>query len=501
MKNPFAKDDEDGSSFNPTNAIIGGAVGGGTGALLGVASDELGKTDITGSKAKTKAAQDKARQAEDDATIRAKQDDASIANIDKKMTEAAGQTATQNASDIAKLTEIGGKGDKALETLTSTTKTNTDKTQTAIDALATLTGETDPRKLAATLVEQQAGITQQKMDLADQTIKNAEQMSKWSEGIATSYQDIGQRYMDAVTGLSSAEKQAMRGTATQDYAAMSAMGSAGTAAALNRGGAMTGMMASAMQGAGQRAATDSYSMAQDRMANIDEQRRQMQFSIVQSASQDERANRGLGANIDAQRFGMEAGARGQQAGYLQQGFDSSANMQLGALSTAFQQGSQTYQNTAAGINQMQGYGQNLFGSTMQNNQFQAGIVGQTGDLARDTIGSNFQAATYADEAGISTREGRYTEGMGRQNVYNTQKAGIDSGARQDVGLAIQAATAAGSIASGMPSAPRPAPAAAPASTTQTTAQTAPDQEDPTNTGPGVVRSPGAQGPYGVRGAS
>lgn len=385
---------------------------------------EIGKTDITGQKkkARDKRAADETQDEADKQALDEKTsaDSSAISHVSEKMKETAGKITAQNTEDIQKLKEIGKTAQSALDKLNVSTGENSAQVQANIDKLQKITAETDPRKLAENLAKEQEKITKQKMELADKTLAQSEKMSQFYEGMATSYQDIGQRYMDAVTGLQKSEKQQMQSTAMQDYAAMSAMGSQGMAAALG-GGPVTGQMVSAAAGASQQAATSAYAAAQRRIQDVDQQRREMQFQMVTEATNAERANREAGASIMGQQIGIAANARSQQADTLQTGFDNTANLKMTANEQAFAHASNTYANVLTGIDQKQTYGQNLYSGTMQNAGFQAGVVGDTHELALDSLESQLAADTYSDEAGIAQREGVYAATMGMQSLSDARK--------------------------------------------------------------------------------
>ncbi len=423
---------------------------------------EIGKTDITGGKGKKRAAEKRNDADQQRLDNKTEQDNAAIDRIGGEQKKAAGELAGVGKETVDALNGLGSQVTDAVNKLnpaldqlaadvTSSTqnyhkgtKENQGKVQGQLDKIDKLIEQNDPKKLADELAKEQDKITKQKTELAQQSLEDSKKLSEWYKGIATSYEDIGKRYKDAVTGLSSAEKTQMRGEAQQDFAAMSAMGAQGFKNVLGAaGGAMTGNMSAIVAGASMRGATDAYSMAMGRMAQVDEQRRQMQFQMVQAASNDERANRALGASIQGRELDMAAAARAQQAGYLQEGFDSSAGIRYQGNMDMLNAGFKGIQTNLAGIDQMQGYNTQMFSADMQNigmrgdlaqGQFastmqgigvNAGIIGAIGDVKSGVIMNNLGANTYADDAGIRARAGVY----GQQNALDQVKDGRMEGAR------------------------------------------------------------------------
>lgn len=239
------------------------------------------------------------------------------------------------------------------------------------DALAR--ADTDTSKLIKDYELKREDLATQQSALADKQVNDAQKLSKWYEGIATSYEDIGKRYSDAVVGLSQGEEQQMRGTAQADFAAMSAMGAQGMSAQMRGMGPVGGNMMQIMAASSQRAASDSYSSAMGRMENIDQQRREMQFNIVQSSSEDERQNRQMGYNMQAGQFDREF----QAADYGIQG-------QINANNDTFKSG-------AYGID-----------SSLNNAYGQA-------DLAKESAKSQYGANIYSDEMAIKQRGGQFEQ--------------------------------------------------------------------------------------------
>lgn len=387
---------------------------------------------------------------------RVAQDEAAFKEVSDTLATAAKGNEDANAREAARINSAQGRVGEATtkyqesldasaadvkkteQTYEKSTGENKKKVENEVNYLEKLTKETDPNKVAEKLVKEQEKITEQKMKLADD-------MSQWYEGIATSYQDIASRYRDAVTGLTSAEKSSMKAEATQDFAALSAMGGQGASVIARGNPAMSGAQLSALAGASQRAATDSYASAMSRMATIDQQRRDMQLAMVQSASADEARNRQLGAGIMGTQIGMKTDA-------LQTGFNNAANLTYQANEDKFAHGVTKYQNTLAGVDAMQGYDTSIrdssmqaiglkndlatqgYGASMDRASFDVGAAQMYGDLSRDTIDTNTQAATYAPEAGIAYRAGLVSEALAGRQLDDAKAAREDARRRGQNGV-------------------------------------------------------------------
>lgn len=404
---------------------------------------------------------------------RVESDEQAAKNISEEMKKAAGKTE-----------ESGKKAGESLKKETDTykselaeadvdTKEAVGKAQQAaiegkskIDAatqkmLDIGTGDEDPTKVAEKLAKEQERITKERVKLAEEKIAQSEKLGQWYEGIATSYEDIGQRYKDAVTGLTESERKQMKGTAQQDYAAMSSVAGQAFGTA-TRGGTATGHQQAGVAAALQRGATDAYSASMNRMESIDQQRREMQFAIAQQANADERANRGLGATIMSGQIGLANEGRDSMGNALQEGQDRNAAMIYGANMDKIGMGFDKFGNTLAGQQAIAGYDAFAFDTAMQGVRQGMDSAGaaygagsnyamQLNALETGSIDANLAADTYLDEAGISMRAGLYAESLAAKELAMKEKAMRDAkDASMMSGLGGLVGGAVGAYATGTP---------------------------------------------------
>lgn len=545
-----------------------GQTGSSAGSAGGEAVKEIGDSDPTGAKTKAanKAADDKVKADAEAAAVQTKDaaNSAAIKNIGTGQVNTAGAITLDNQEHIDKLNALGTATGTALTKVISTledtgneTKKLTDSIPGMTDALSSaitkssgelntdkkavtdiadalkeklaastagladkqklveeqtgkidqLLKDNDPKKIAQALTEQQNDVTKQKMELAQKSIDQSQDLAKWYQGIATNYSDIATRYRDAVTGLTGAEQAGMKNTAAQDSAAMSAVSAQGAASAF-KGRALTTGQQAAFMATGQQAAASAYSSALDRMSQIDEQRRQMQFNIVNASGQQELANRQGGAAMQSNQIGMQSAQRMQQANYMQTGQDANAQRTYNAGLDTVSQGMQGITTSLAGIQQMANYDMSAADIGIRGAQTQGGLVDQSArysvnqaDMAktgfdasmsatamsaqlqqqranigiasgnmtmtganfqqgtmdeiyglhRDTLESQLAAGTYADVAGIAQREGTFSQMLG---VNETAAARTDASKAKSAAQAGQVAGVVGAVvgayASGSP---------------------------------------------------
>lgn len=388
-----------------------------TGGITAV-GDAIGHTDTFGNKKRAAAANDQNKVDAQRVTDKAAADAAAIASIDTKQKVASGEVSNNNAVTS---TALGKQADAATA---------------AKDKLTAALAKDDPVKLAKQLSEQQDAVSDAKMKLADDQLKSAQKLTGLYSQLHTSYDDIGKKYADAVTGLSDMEKQQYRGTAQADFNAMSAVGAQGANAAMRGSGQpVTGNMAAVLSAQSQQGAATAYASAIQNMQNLDTQRRQMQQSIVTDTFNAQRGNVDSAGRLMSQQIGFEGQAREDQAGYLQTGQDAKAGLQTRALETDI--------------------GKNLseFGADMGAIGFKSNIINQQGVLANDTTASNLNANTYADTAGISLRNGVY-QNTNAQEATAAARTGAAFGQDMAIaGLGFSAGSSAASIVGASSGAP------------------------------------------------
>lgn len=217
---------------------------------------------------------------------------------------------------------------KAIEDITKSLKT----AASDIDAAGKETmGKIDEtKKQADDALKLYKSTLDEKNKLLDQKAKDIENLSKWHQGIVTSYEELSDRYRNAVTGLDAGERRGMENQAKTDYNAMSGLGAqaAGIMAGAG-GGPKTGLQQQLMGAAFQQQATSAYSSSMKNIASVDEQRRQMQFAMAQAANTDERSNRQLGFNMNSSQIQQGIGVLNNQIGMA--GSQYGASMQNVAL--------------------------------------------------------------------------------------------------------------------------------------------------------------------------
>lgn len=419
---------------------------------------------------------------------------------------------------LGKIGQIGGDEQKLTDTLkASSDALGTDKTLTSdqinkiddltkgnpqADTIAELLKSNDPKQVAEGLAKQQDLITKQKMELATQTVTQSQDLAKWYQGIATNYSDIATRYKDAVTGLSDSEKQSMTATAARDSAAMSAVASQGSVNAF-RGQTLTTGQQAAFSAVGQQAAAGAYSTAMQRMTDIDQQRREMQFNIVTASGQQQQANMQTGGAINANEIQLAGAARADASNYLQAGQTANASMAYQANADRFSEGITGINTSLAGISQMSSYdmdkaniglenhnaqindlmnqsnlfiadtnqkmagvgmqmnadvtktsmaNQNnntaiaLYNSRMINNQFQEGILNTDNAANMTSITSKLGAATYQDEASIAARSGNFQQSLQMEGLQSAQAAADAQKRANQLGMVLGVA---GAVAGGV----------------------------------------------------
>lgn len=408
-----------------------------------------------------------------------KADEADIGEIGKVVKDGAATTAKNNTdasekldkaktgadADTAKYKETLGKLGDSSSKLVEEVKQKTGKNEKTVeDAMGELKKldlkGTDPEKLAADLAKEAKGVTDERLKLADEKLEHANAVADWAKGIATSYTDIAQRYKDAVTGLTDAEQQAFNSGAAADYGAQMAMG-AKAAGVMSRasGGAQTGAQASLFAAASTQAAASGYADAMKRKDAIDQQRREMQFAIVQSASNAERANRALGADITSEWARLSGDALDSKSDALKEGFDTRAGLLTDANREQFRQnasiadfGLAKFQNTVAGADALQSYNMDTFNTGMQGVQVGVGLAAATygadmdtygrevdtitaqHGLAEDTNLANIGAGTYEADARLAARDGNYAAGVAMGTRADQRAAARDALAAQRNGM-------------------------------------------------------------------
>jgi len=347
--------------------------------------EQLGASDMFGNKERTRKARGENKADEQRVTEKANADAADIAEIDKKQKAAAKEVSDNNA---ATSTALGVQATAATA---------------AKDKLTTALAKDDPVALAKQLSLDADQLAKDKSVFADEKLKHAEKLTGLYSQLHTSYDDIGKKYADAVTGLSDVEKQQYRGTAQADFSAMSAVGAQGNDAFMRGSGRpVTGQMAAVLSAQSQQGAASAYASAIQNMQNLDTQRRQMQESIVTHTFDAQRGNVDSAGRLMSTQIAFQDQALTDKSNYLQQAFNDKSGLQTRALETNINKSLSEY------------------GAEMGNIGFQSSIGNQQGVLKNDTIASNLNANTYAETSGVSLRNG----------VFQNQNAqGATAGAR------------------------------------------------------------------------
>jgi len=347
--------------------------------------EQLGASDMFGNKERSRSARGENKADEQRVTEKANADAADIAEIDKKQKAAAKEVSDNNA---ATSTALGAQATAAT---------------VAKDKLTTALAKDDPVALAKQLSLDADQLAKDKSVFADEKLKHAEKLTGLYSQLHTSYDDIGKKYADAVTGLSDVEKQQYRGTAQADFSAMSAVGAQGNDAFMRGSGRpVTGQMAAVLSAQSQQGAASAYASAIQNMQNLDTQRRQMQESIVTHTFDAQRGNVDSAGRLMSTQIAFQDQALTDKSNYLQQAFNDKSGLQTRALETNINKSLSEY------------------GAEMGNIGFQSSIGNQQGVLKNDTIASNLNANTYAETSGVSLRNG----------VFQNQNAqGATAGAR------------------------------------------------------------------------
>jgi hypothetical protein len=375
--------------------------------------EQLGASDMFGNKERARNTKRENAADEQRVAVKADADAASIAEIDKKQKSTAKEVSDNNA---ATSTGLGVQATAATA---------------AKDKLTKALAKDDPVALAKQLSLDADELAKKKSDFADKKLEHAEKLTGLYSQLHTSYDDIGKKYADAVTGLSDVEKQQYRGTAQADFSAMSAVGAQGNDAAMRGSGRpVTGQMAAVLSAQSQQGAASAYASAIQNMQNLDTQRRQMQESIVTHTFDAQRGNVDSAGRLMSTQIGFQDQALTDKSNYLQQAFNDKASLQTNAQT--------------ADINK------NLseYGAEMGNIGFQTNIGNQQGVLKNDTLASNLNAETYADTAGISLRNGVFTN-QNAQGATADARTGAAFGQDMAVaGLGVAVGTGAAKAAAG-----------------------------------------------------
>jgi hypothetical protein len=385
--------------------------------------EQLGASDMFGNKERTRSARGQNAADEQRVTVKADADAASIAEIDKKQKATAKEVADNNA---ATSTALGVQATAATA---------------AKDKLTKALLKDDPVALAKQLSIDADELAVKKSAFADEKLAHADKLTGLYSQLHTSYDDIGKKYADAVTGLSDVEKQQYRGTAQADFSAMSAVGAQGNDAAMRGSGRpVTGQMAAVLSAQSQQGAASAYASAIQNMQNLDTQRRQMQESIVTHTLDEQRSNVDSAGRLMSTQIAFQDQALTDKSNYLQQAFNDKSGLQTRALETDINKNLSEY------------------GAEMGNIGFQTSIGNQQGVLRNDTLASNLNADTYADTAGIALRNGVYTNQNAQGATAEARTGGAFAKDMAVAGLGIAVGTGAASAAAkaaGAPTTPTP----------------------------------------------
>lgn len=405
-------------------AIAAGDVGAFGGAAAETAKDwykPLGDSDLLG--AKKKDAEEKAKTEEQKKALEEKTaaDEADIQSISDRQKDAAKYLAQYTDDAVKKVQETQSSVNQTVADAKNALGASKDAVKGQTDKIQKLVDEGDPTKVAAELVKLRNETTKEQMKLAQETLTQSQDLAKWYKGLATDYTDVATRYRDAVTGLTNDEKSKFKGEAGADYNAMSAVASQGAVNSF-RGQSMTTGQQAAFMGVGQQAASSAYASAMDRMQNIDEQRRQMQFNIVNAASQQSLNSQIASGAGQQSALNLAGAARSAQAGYLGDAADKNAAMTYGANSDRFAQGMAGVQMTLGGIQQQAGYDTSIASLGLQgaslNRQSAMDIYG----MKTDEVKSTMAADTYGGEARMAARAGTFAAGIGIDTMSQSRQA-------------------------------------------------------------------------------
>lgn len=372
--------------------------------------EQLGASDMFGNKGRTRKAKDENKADEQRVAVKADADAASIAEIDKKQKSTAKEVDDNNA---ATSTALGVQATAATA---------------AKDKLTKALAKDDPVALAKKLSEEADALAVKKTAFADEKLKHAEKLTGLYSQLHTSYDDIGKKYADAVTGLSDVEKQQYRGTAQADFTAMSAVGAQGNDAAMRGSGRpVTGQMAAVLSAQSAQGASSAYASAIQNMQNLDTQRRQMQESIVTDTFNAQRGNVDSAGRLMSTQIAFQDQALTDKSNYLQQAFNDKSGLQTRALDTDINKSLSEY------------------GAEMGNIGFQSGIGNQQGVLKNDTLASNLNAETYGETAGISLRNGVFQNQNAQGATAESRTGGAFAKDMAMAGLSSSMATSGASI--------------------------------------------------------
>lgn len=158
-------------------------------------------------------------------------------------------------------------------------------------------------------------------------VGETQKLSKWHEGLVTSYQGIADRYRKEFE-LAEKQREKEQQQAQRDYGANAALMSKAAAVGMGAAGPMTGAQQQLMMASAQQQATNAYSSAQDRMAAMEMQRKQLGAQVVQASMNQELSNRQAGYTMDAGSIQARAGMYGHQYGAALTGIDAMTNANI-----------------------------------------------------------------------------------------------------------------------------------------------------------------------------
>lgn len=266
-------------------------------------------------------------------------------------------------------------------------------------------GET-PAEIAAQHNKNIETILKDRTKLAEEQVAAAGKLSKWYEGLNKSYEDIASRYNEAIVGLGDTERTQMQGQAQQDYGAMSALG-ARAASMPGQGRMQTGAQQQLQQAAGAQAASSAYSASQDRIAAIDQQRRQMQYAVTGASMQQEVTNKQAG-------YGMESGMMKTQFGIQ----DASMSDRMSVEQERYGASSTGYDKTLSGVMNI-GKEQYNVGMGGIEAQYNADVYAPTARMAQKT--ANTQQTFAQQQFDYQQQYGQQALDIQRQQMeYQTQ---------------------------------------------------------------------------------
>ncbi len=342
----------------------------------------------------------------------------------------------QDDSDLAAVKQIGSNLKEAAnkstvqmgaarESTEASTTEYTDKMKklTGDDSdLAKITSKagkdvqkTSPMEIAKEYYKNMDTILEEKTRLAKQQVDQASQMSKWYAGLNQSYEDIAGRYNKAIVGLGDAERTQMQGQNQQDYAAMSALGAQNTLP--GQGRMQTGTQMQLQQAAGAQGASSAYAAAQQRMADIDQQRRAMQYDVVSNSMSQELSNKSAGYAMESGINATTRDIQNEEIGGRMTNIQNQYNAKNSAYNT-------TMNTFTAGTNAMATGASNIYSA--QQAQAQTGLA-----LDRENISNQTNAANYMPQAQMSMNNQKRqwslaNKGLAiQQQSVNTQGQGIN----------------------------------------------------------------------------